>query len=237
MARHPTARKIKRQQSEPDDVFVERVLETSAWAKENSSRLIIGVITLIVVAGLFLYYRNFTRELRDRAETQLSAIRQTVLSGNSALAVRDLEQYLDSYGDTDAAPEARLLLGRAYLENGEPQKAIDLLTGQTANLRGPLAVPMANLLASAYEASGQADQAVTEYLRIADNAPYDYQKWDALESGARVRLQSGDPQGSVELLDRLLQAMPETDPRRQVIELRRGEAAARAQGTASGGAG
>lgn len=234
MARHPGARKVKReQQAQPDDVFVERVLESSAWAKENSTRLIIGAIALAVVLGLFLYYRNYRSELRDRAETQLSMIRQTVLSGNAALGARDLETWMSSYGETDAAPEARLLLGRAYLEGGEPERAIDLLSGSVGNLSSPLGVPAANLLASAYEAAGQPDRAVEEYLRIASGAPNEYQQQDALESAGRVRLQSGDPVGAVELYDRLLAAMGDGNPQKAVIELRRAEAAARARGTPS----
>lgn len=232
MARHPGARRVQRQTAEPDDVFVERVLETSAWAKENTGRLILGAIVVVLVVSGFLYYRNYRTELRDRAETQLSAIRQTVLSGNSALAIRDLETYMSSFGQTASGEEARLLLGRSYLDNGEPQKAIDLLAGTTANLNRPMGVPGAFLLAAAYEAAGQDDQAVTEYLRIAADAPHEYQQWDALEAAGRVRFQTGDPVGAVEIYDRLLEAMPENVPQRTIIELRRGEAAARARGAA-----
>lgn len=233
MARHPGARKVQRQQqAQPDDVFVERVLETSAWAKENSARLIIGGIAVVVVLMLALYYRNYRAELRDRAETQLSAIRTTVLSGNAALAIRDLETYMASYGDTDAGGEARLLLARASLDNGEPQRAIEVLSGSVGDLEEPLGVPGALLLAAAYEAAGQPDQAVAEYLRIAGGAPHQYQQHDALEAAGRVRFQTGDPQGAVEIYDRLLGAMPDSDPQKAVIELRRAEAAARARGTA-----
>jgi predicted negative regulator of RcsB-dependent stress response len=233
MARHPGARKVQRQQqAQPDDVFVERVLETSVWAKENSVRLIVGGIVVVAALLLFLYYRNYRAVLRDRAETQLSAIRTTVLSGNAALAIRDLETYMASYGDTDAGREARLLLGRAALDNGEPQRAIDALSGNVSDLEEPLGVPGAFLLAAAYEAAGQGDQAVAEYLRIADAAPHEYQRHDALEAAGRIRLQTGDPQGAVEIYDRLLAAMPESDPQKSVIELRRAEAAARARGTA-----
>jgi predicted negative regulator of RcsB-dependent stress response len=233
MARHPGARKIQRtQQAQPDDVFVERVLGTSAWAKENSTRLIVGVITVAVLLGAFLLYRNKQGVLRDRAETQLTAIRQTVLSGNAALAARDLETWIASYGGTRAADEARLLLGRAYLDNGEPARAIELLSAAVRDLADPLAVAGAFMLAAAYEASAQADLAVEEYLRIASGAPHDYQVHDALESAARIRLQTGDPVGAVEVYDRLLEAMGEANPQRAVVELRRAEAAARARGAA-----
>jgi predicted negative regulator of RcsB-dependent stress response len=233
MARHPGARKVKREeQAEPDDVFVERVLETSAWAKENSTRLIFGTIAVAVVLLLTMYYRNYRTELRNQAETTLSAIRQTVLSGNAALAIRDLETYMTSYGETATGDEARLLLARAYLDNGEPQRAVDLLTGAVTDLEQPLGVSGAFMLAAARESTGDADGAVTEYMRIASSAPHDYQQWDALEAAARVRFQTGDPVGAVEVYDQLLEAMPDTEPQKAIIELRRAEAAARARGTA-----
>jgi predicted negative regulator of RcsB-dependent stress response len=234
MARHPGARRVQRPQqpAHSDDVFVERVLETSAWAKENSTRLIIGGIVVVLVLLLSLYYRNYRADLRERSETQLSAIRTTVLSGNAALAIRDLETYMSSYGETQAGREARLLLGRAHLDNGEPLRAIEVLSGNVTDLGEPLGVAGALLLAAAFEAAGQADQAVTEYLRIAGAAPHAYQQHDALEAAGRIRLQSGDPQGAVEIYDRLLAAMPDSDPQKAVIELRRGEAAARVRGTA-----
>jgi len=235
MARHPAARRVKREQTQPDDVFVERVLETSVWAQENSRRLIFGTIAVLIVLGTFLWYRNYRVVLRERAETQLSTVRQAVLSGNAALAIHDLEQFLSSYGGTSAAPEARLLLGRAYLENAEPQKAIDLLSSGNVALDRPMGVPTAFLLASAYEAAEQDDQAVAEYMRIASGAPHEYQRQDGLEAAARIRLQTGDPAGALELYDRLIETLPDSDPQKQIIELRRGEAAARAQGTASSG--
>lgn len=233
MARHPTSRRVQRQTSEPDDVFVERVLETSVWARQNARILIIAVTAFVLLVSGFLYYRNYTVKLRNAAETQLSAIRQTVVSGNSALAIRDLEEYMTRFGGTEAGPEATVLLGRAYLDNGEPQKAIDLLAGPARNLASPLGVSTALLLASGYEAAVQEDRAVQVYLDIADRAPFDYQKHEALDNAARIRMETGNAAGAVELYDRLLQSLDETDPLRPVIQLRRGEAAARAQGTAS----
>ena len=232
MARHPTSRRVQRQNTEPDDVFVERVLETSVWAKENAKLLIIAATALVVIVSGFLYYRNYTVRLRSAAETQLSTIRQAVVSGNSALAIRDLEEYMIRFGGTDAGPEAIVLLGRAYLDNNEPQKAIDLLSEPARNLARPLGASTAFLLAGAYEAAIQEDRAVQVYLDIADRAPFDYQKHEALDNAARIRLETGDAGGALELYDRLLLLLEDTDPLRPVIQLRRGEAAARAQGTA-----
>jgi len=225
--RHPTARRVQRDAQAPDDVLVSTVLETSVWAKQNARRLTYGVVVAVVALVLGLYYRNYRAGLRDRAETELSQVRTSALAGNAALAVRDLEAYLARFGGTAAAPEARLLLGKAYLESGESQKAVDLLRDQAGAVGEPMGVAAAILLAAAQEGLGQPEAAIATYLRVADGAAAEYQRMTALESAARLRLEQGDAAGAVALYDRILGLLPEDSQDRPVIEMRRAEAAAR----------
>jgi len=229
--RHPTARKVQRETQPEEDAFVSKVLETSTWARQNSRMLTITAIVVAIVVVGFLYYRNQQVRLRDRAETELSQVRTSALSGNAALAVRDLEQYLQRYGSTGAAPEARLLLGKAYLETGEAAKAEDLLRDQAADVSTAMGVEAAMLVAAAQEAAGQPEQAITTYLRIGDRALANYQKVTALENAARVRNEQGDAAGAVEVYDRILAIVPDDSPDRQIIEMRKAEAAARESGS------
>jgi len=231
MTRHPTARRVNRPpRAGADDVFVERVLETTVWAKRNSRTLIVVGATLVVVILVMVYMRASGSAMRRNAETQLTQIRPTVLSGNAPLAIRDLETFLARYGDTPAAREARVLLGRAYLENQEAQKAVDLLLPHANDVADPLGVQTAMLLGAAYESLAQPAAAVDVYLRVGERAQFDYQKQLALDAAARVRLETGDAAGAVELYDRILTIIPDNGPDRPVYELRRAEAAARVPG-------
>jgi hypothetical protein len=55
MTRHPTARRVHRQDSAPDDAFIAGVLETSAWAKQHSRTLIVGgIIAAVVITAVVL---------------------------------------------------------------------------------------------------------------------------------------------------------------------------------------
>jgi predicted negative regulator of RcsB-dependent stress response len=220
----------------PDDVFVESVLESSVWAKQHSRTLIIGALTLVALVFVFVVYRNTRAGVRERAETQLSALRPTVLSGNAPLAIRDLESYLARFGRTESAAEARVLLARAYLENKEPAKAIDLLRSRQVPMDDPLGPQTAMILGSAYEAAAQPDSAVDVYLRVGEGARFNYQKQLALDAAARIRFEKGDAQGAADLYERILPLLPEGSPDRPVYELRKAEAAARA-GSRAGGAG
>ncbi len=228
--RHPTSRRVQREAPPEEDAFVAKVLETSSWAREHSRLITITLIVVAIVVVGFLYYRNQSVRLRDRAETELSQVRTSALSGNAALAVRDLEAYLQRFGNTATAPEARLLLAKAYLETGEAAKAVDLLKEQATDLTSATGVEAAMLMGAAQEAAGEAEQAIATYVRVGDRAPADYQKASALEDAARVRFEQGDAAGAVEIYDRILQILPADSPDRQVIELRKAEAAARAAG-------
>jgi tetratricopeptide (TPR) repeat protein len=226
MTRHPTARRVHREDSTPDDAFVAGVLETSVWAQEHRKPLIIGAITVVVLVLATFLFMTTRANTRARAAEQLTTVRATALSGNNQLAIRDLEAFLRSFGGTPSAPEARLMLGRAYLDEGQPQKTIETLSGQAGDVGNIMGVNAALLVAAAHEAAQQSDRAEEVYLRIAEGARFLYQKQEALDNAARVRLERGNPAGAVELYQRLIELTPENDASRPVYELRASEARA-----------
>jgi tetratricopeptide (TPR) repeat protein len=226
MTRHPVSRRVHRQETQPDDVFVERVLETSAWASTHARLLIIGAAVVAVLLVSVLWIRSSRAADRAASATELTTLRQTVQAGNPAVAIRDLQSFLDRFGGTPAGTEARLLLARAHLQAGQGQEAIDAVETQARDLTEPLGTPAAFLLGSAYESLTRWDDAEQTYLRIADAAPFDFQKIQALENAARIRIERGEPAGAVELYERLIGLLPVTSPERSVYEMRKAEAAA-----------
>lgn len=234
MARHPVSRRVHKQTAEPDDVFVERVLATSLWARTHGKLLIIGAVVLVVAVVAFAVIRSTRANDRARAALEINALRQTVQAGNPALAIRDIQGFLTSYGDTPSGDEARLLLAQAYLQANQPQQAVDAVQGEAADLDEALGVQAAFLLGTAYENLNDYDRAEETYLRIADNAPFDYQSVQGLENAARVRVERGNAAGAAELYDRLIGMLPETSPERGVYELRKAEALALANRPSSG---
>lgn len=233
MTRHPTARRVHRE-TQPDDAFVAGVLETTAWARQHRRPLIIvGIAVAVVLTGLVLFM-NQRSATRERAAAELTQVRAVALSGNNPLAIRELEAYLERYGGTPSAEEARLLLGRTYLAEGQTQQAVDAVAATARNVGTVTGVNAAFLQANAYEAAGQPEQAEQAYLRVADGARFLYQKQEALDQAARLRLERGDAAGAVSLYERVLDITPEEDGVRAVYELRLGEARAAAGNRSSG---
>jgi tetratricopeptide (TPR) repeat protein len=235
MTRHPTARRVHRTGAEPDDAFVAGVLETTAWAKQHQRALIIGgVAAAVIIIGLVLFLTN-RAATRERAAAELTQVRAVALSGNNALAVRELEQYLARFGGTPTADEARLLLGRIYLAEGQTQQAVETVTSHARNVSTVTGVHAAFLEAAAHEATGDVQRAEALYLRVADGARFLYQRQEALDQAARLRLARGDAQGAAALYDRVLELTPDDDGSRAVYELRAGEARAAARSGSSRG--
>jgi tetratricopeptide (TPR) repeat protein len=228
MPRHPTARRVHRPPSADDDAFVAGVLETTAWARTHSRPLITGGIAVLAAAALVFFFVRSRASKLEQATQQIAAVQRVAASGNNQLAIKDLEQYLSRFGGTPPAEEARLLLARALLQEGQPQRAIETLRSQARNLDRVTGVNAAFLLAAAHEAAGERERAEQVYLSIADRAELLFQKQEALDNAARLRLEQGNPAGATQLYDRILTLTPETDGSRQVYELRAGEARAAA---------
>jgi tetratricopeptide (TPR) repeat protein len=224
MTRNPSARRVHRQSSAPDDAFIAGVLESTAWAQQHRRALIIGGV--LVAAAAVAIAVTFSMRSSRNAESarRLIEVRAVALSGNNQLAIRDLEQFVSAYGGTRAANEARLMLGRAYLQEGQTQPAIDAIQKLAGDLDNILGVNGAFLLGAAHEAANQPQRAEETYLRIGDDAPYLYLQQEGLDNAARVRLQAGNAAGAAEIYERILAMTPETDQNRPVYELRLGEA-------------
>lgn len=229
MARHPNAPRVQKK-DEPDDVFVARLLQLTAWAKANTRLLVTAaaILVLIVLGGL--HYRNVQHAQFVESELRLVEIRQTAMTGNRALVIQDIETLLVTYGSTRAADEARVLLARLYLEEGRPEDAIDAVRELSSQPGRPLGAPAAFLLAAAYEAMGDFETAESTYLRIADRADLPYQRREALDFAARIRLDQGDVDRAVELYERLLGMIADDSPERSFYEMRLAEARAMGRG-------
>lgn len=236
MARHPSAGRIRRQSTEPDDVFIARLLELSEWARRNV-RIIVGVAVVLVLVVLgFLYYNSRRAHLDQLATNQLGQIRESIASGNVPLATKDLQTFVQRFGSTKSAPEAKLMLGQLYLQQNDSRKAITLLQGFKPE-DGLFDGTRLLLLGAAYEQAGDTTQAIQTYTGVGQNASFEFQKRQGLENAARLKMQSGDPAGAARIYQTLVDMSKGNDQQRAVYELRLAEArtAAAAQQPATTG--
>ena len=224
--RHPLAHKARRP-ADPEDVFVERTLVFSGWARHNRQALIGGGIALVAVVLASTYYVNYRRGHLERALLELERVQQGAAFGDTTTAKVDLAQYIESFGNTRYAGEARLLLGQLHLETGQPEEAVAALQ-DAADLSDPLGLQAAVLLAKAREQRRELQEAEALFLRIADRAQLDLQAHEALAHAARLRERQDDPSGAADLYRRILDDLDENDPSRPLYEMRLQEMLTRA---------
>ena len=226
--KHPGARKTAKQEEHEDDVFVAKVLEFSTWAKANQQLLIVlGIVLVIAFAGT-TYYGNFKATMTEQAAQQLEGIHQSIAIQDREGAKTELGVFLDRFGGTPYAGEARLLLGELYLQTNDPQQALAVLEPMASSPREPIEFQAAALLAAAYEQDERWSDAEDLYLRIADRSELDFQVRDALTGAARIRADQGDAAGAVELYERILGDIDENAPDRGLFEMRIQELRSRA---------
>lgn len=209
-----------------DDAIVVRAIEFTAWAKRNV-RLIVGVaIVAAVVVGGLLYWRMYQADRLERAAAEFVQLQQTVSSGNSALAVRDMEQYVRRFDGTVYAEEARIALAQLHLQQDSAAKAVEVLAGADERVDSALGPQAALLLAAAQQAVGDNEGAVATYLAVADEAELRFRVVAALEAAAQLHSRTGNHAEAAAVYQRLADMTPPGSAERQVYEMRRAEAEA-----------
>lgn len=233
--RHPGQRRMASDRQEhEDDIFVAKILEIGNWARKNQQFLTVLGIAVVLGIGALIYYRNYRSALTQQAANQLEQIQQSVALQDTQGAKDQLVLFLDRFGGTPYAGEARMLLGELYLRSNDPQQAIAVLEPMASSPRGPLELQAASLLGVAYEQDKRWADAEATYLRIADRSKLDFQIRDALSSAARIRQQQGNYDGAAELYRRILAGMDPDAPQRGLYEMRLAEVTQRAEEKAAG---
>ena len=180
-------------------------------------------MALVILLASGLYYRNYRATLAEQAANQLEQIHSSVALGDREGARNALIVYVDRFGGTPYAGEARMLLGELYLASNDADQALVVLEPMAESPREPLEMQAASLLAAAYEQEGRIADAEATYLRIADRSELDFQVRDALAAAARIRATQGNTQGAAELYRRILDGLEENAPDRGTWEMRLAE--------------
>ncbi|HUP52719.1 MAG TPA: tetratricopeptide repeat protein [Longimicrobiales bacterium] len=221
MSKHPGSRRTRPQSaSEPDDVFVARVLHLGKWAEANQQLLtVLIVVVAILMAGL-VYYRNYRSSLNVQAAQQLELVYQTASIQDMEGAINELTTFLERFSGTVYEGEARLVLGEIYLRDGRSEQAQAVLEPLGSSPRRPIELQGASLLAAAYEQVGRQQEAEQIYLTIASRSDLDFQVRNALAAAARIRSDRGDVAGAIELFERAIDGLEEDSPQRGLYEMR-----------------
>ena len=227
MVAQSIASRSRRPQVEPDDELMERALVAAAWMRKNVIAVSAVLTVVAVLLAAFFWYRADRERREEDAAIAYLPVEQAVLSGDAALAARELDLYVQRHDGTMHGSEARLLLAEVHLSEGRPAEALTALSDIGDDLRSPLGPQAAMLVGAAHEAAGQNAEAVAAYLRVGDSAQNSFRREEGLAAAARLRAQTGDLPGAAELYARLAESA-ENPTLQSMYEMRLAEVQARA---------
>lgn len=232
----------KRGSETEEDLFVRKILELAAWAQENSRVVSVATVVagLLVAAGL--YYQNYRQGLVEDAAAQYQRITATMQAGTPPDTVASqLEGFVSTYGGTEYATRARLILARIALDSDRWDGALshlEPLTGRSPDT--PTGYAVGVLRAAALEGAGRTQEALDVLQRLEDGARFAYQRREAAADRARILAQMGRLAEAAEIYARLTEETPEDAPDAGDYALRLGEvraAMASSPASSAGGAG
>lgn len=212
--------------SAEEDAFVAATVRATNWAKRNTTLLVLLLVVVGAAVVSLVYYSNYREALQAQAAAQLESLQQRIDVGQQDGVRADLEVFLERYGNTSLAGEARLALAQALVGEGDPGAAAQVLEPMAGDVSRPLGAQAAALLAPVFEDLGNHQGAEALYLRLADRGDLGFHANEALLAAARLRQARGDHEGALALYDRLLESPEELGPNASLVELRRAEAAA-----------
>jgi predicted negative regulator of RcsB-dependent stress response len=228
MAAQSLASRSGRPARAPDseDAVIARALEFSQWAQRNARILVIATILGILLIGGTIYYRSYQAERAERAAADFMALEQTAAAApDPTLVAADLERFASRYDGTAYADEARVLLARIRLEEGQIEQAIPPLEAAARRMgRTGIGGQAGLLLAAAHEQAGNLEAADATYLRVSREARFDFERQQALEAAAMLRQTAGNYAGAAELYRQLAAEAEAGSMERSIFEMRLAEA-------------
>jgi len=195
----------ERKETDPVDRIV-------AWIKQKQKTLIVVAAVVVGAAAVIMYMRVASERRENFAATLLSNARAVAATGNTALAITDLSDLVNSHRGTMAAEEAEIMLAQLRLSEGQHDAAVQSLQDYIAS--GPtdqFRAPAYGLLGAALEQTANLAEAAAAYENAAEAAWYDFLQAQYLLDAGRALTDAGDSARAVAVYQRILDEFPETD--------------------------
>jgi predicted negative regulator of RcsB-dependent stress response len=167
----------------------ETVLE---WLQVNSRYLAVGLGIVAVAAAGYWFYLRSAELKQERASRDLLTAKQSIVAGNPALAVTDLQRVITRYGSTPPGVEAAMVLAELRYEAGDFDAGIatlrDVVDKRAAE---PMRSRVHSLIGDGLVQTEKLDEAISAYQAAADAARFDGQRAFELAKKARTLMAAG----------------------------------------------
>ncbi len=217
--------KIMAQEKNDDSLIdVENVFsKTELFFEENKKNITIILATLlIVVGGYFAYKYLYIAGEEEAASKDMFKAEQffnqenfdKAINGDGASAI-GFSQIVEDYSMTPSGNLAQYYLGISLLKTGKFEEAIEHLEAFESDdqIVGPQATAA---IGDAYMELNKIDEAITFYLKAAEQNSNSFNTPLFLKKAALANEQKGSCLAAVQLYERIKNEFPETDAAREM---------------------
>jgi len=164
----------------------------NAWL--TAHKQVTSWISAIVVVGALLFVWNLSAKNRseEAASRSLQGARFAFENKNLPLAASELAKVIADFDGTNAAEEARLLLGNVRLSQGQPNQALTVLQDYAGGAGKAYRAQAYSLLGAAYENMGRFREAGEAYENGSAAGRLGFQKAQLLADAGRAWTAAGD---------------------------------------------
>lgn len=197
-----------------------------AWF--SAHKQVTSWVGAIVVIGALLFVWQMSNKSRTEAAASrdLQAARFAYENQNLPLAASGLAKVIADYDGTNAAEEARLLLGNVRLLQGQPQQALSVLQDYAGGAGKAYRAQAYSLMGAAYENMGRFREAGGAYETGSTAGRLDFLKAQLLADAGRAWTAAGDTAKAVADYQRILKEFKNeaaaTEARVRLAELTKG---------------
>ena len=163
------------------------------WFQINSRFLSIGAVVVVVAAAGYWFWLRSSELKTANAEKMLNNARQSLGSGNPALAQSDLGKIVSRYGGTRPGIEAAMLLATTDYDQKKYPEGIKVLEDVVGNRAASATqATIYGLIGDGYAQEKKLADAAKSYEKAASATDYPAEKAFNEAKAARTYAQAGD---------------------------------------------
>lgn len=214
-----------------EDLFVRKTLELVSWVQNNSRTVSVAAVLACLLAVAGLYYNNYRQGVTEEASVRYQELTARIQAGTAPDTVANqLESFVSTYGNTEYASRARLLLARFALGSDRWEEALEYLEPiSDRSPDTPLGYSVGVLRAAALKRAERYQEALDVLERLEREARFAYQRREAAADRARLLTDIGSLEEAAEIYARLAEETPEGAPDAGEYAVRLGEVRAAMQ--------
>lgn len=205
-----------------EDAFVSGAFEASHYIQEHMSKIVGGIIAVLVLVGLGWMYVNFRAETRADAAVAMFRAEGMYLNRQYALAAADFEDIADDYSGTVHGNKALYFAADSYYNSGDYDRAMELFNEylDENGADDPLGINCLVGIGACHEQFEEYPEALESYRSGLELSEYDFQKIEIMASISRVHRLTGDTEQAIAALDEIIEGYPDNRRNGEFIEIR-----------------